>query len=288
MQSLGFKLATKQPALFAGAIAAKVQAGTDLQQLPEWQTSLFQEIRSISQSQTAAVLGNIGMVIPIVLAFEFLWTALWGSAFLELSQAKYALTSLDPFNSGTIGFAALTGVILFVSSLVGCWFENMLVFRSVPDGIAQNRLCQRWLGTKRAKRLSQSIVHHAAGVGTSVTLGLLLGLVPVFGQFFGLGLDVRHVTLSMGQLALGASSLGIFAFDGYALVMAGLGVFIIGFLNFAVSFLLGLLLAARSRDLSLHTSVSLLSRVAVQFLYSPFAFFAPARPTKTAPHETNP
>jgi site-specific recombinase len=114
-------------------------------------------------------------------------------------------------------------------------------------------------------------------VGTSISLGLLLGLVPVFGQFFGLSLDVRHVTLSMGQLALGMSSLGIFAFDGYAIFMASLGVLLIGFMNFAVSFFLGLLLAARSRDLSVSTGAALLSRVSLQFLYTPFAFFAPAR-----------
>ena len=49
-------------------------------------------------------------------------------------------------------------------------------------------------------------------------------LVPAFAAFFGLGLDVRHVTLSTGQLGAALTSLG-FGHVGALLVYAHPGIF---------------------------------------------------------------
>ena len=49
---------------------------------------------------------------------------------------------------------------------------------------------------------------NVAGLGGNVALGFLLGMSPVVAAFFGLPLDVRHVTLSTGSLAMAVSTLG--------------------------------------------------------------------------------
>ena len=54
---------------------------------------------------------------------------------------------------------------------------------------------------------------HISGSASNNSLGPMLGLLPAFAGFFGLGLDVRHVTLPAGQTAaLHASASFYFAF----------------------------------------------------------------------------
>jgi site-specific recombinase len=79
-------------------------------------------------------------------------------------------------------------------------------------------------------------------------LGFLLGMTPVFGKFFGLPLEVRHVTLSTGALVLGVMALGPERAMNEGAVAALLGVACIGLLNFGVSFALALLVALRARE----------------------------------------
>jgi site-specific recombinase len=273
MQWLGFKLATKQPSMFAAAIAGKLLEKRYLNKSEEF----VEEVKSITRSQTAAVLGNIGLIIPSAVLFDCLWRLLKGNSYLSPEKAQSVVNSLHPFASGTIFYAALTGVILMVSSLVGSWLENFIVFRRVPEGIAHHRGLVRWVGHERATRLSKSVLHGVSGVGISVTLGLLLGLTPVFGTFLGLPLDVRHVTLSTGQLGLGLSALGWDSIFSTGALMAMLGIVFVGLLNFGVSFALALLLAMRAREVSAPASAQLLRDTLRAFSRRPLDFLIPPK-----------
>jgi site-specific recombinase len=92
---------------------------------------------------------------------------------------------------------------------------------------------------------SRVLARNVAGFGGNVSLGVLLAATPIAGKFFGLPLDVRHVTLSAGALALAASRLGTQASYG-AWLMAVFGIVVIGALNFGVSFVLALSVALGS------------------------------------------
>jgi site-specific recombinase len=61
-------------------------------------------------------------------------------------------------------------------------------------------------------------------MAANVSLGMMLGLVPALLGFVGLPLDVRHVTLSTGQLAaaLGALGLGALAMPAFWWCAAGI------------------------------------------------------------------
>jgi site-specific recombinase len=102
-----------------------------------------------------------------------------------------------------------------------------------------------------------------------------LGMTPVFGRFFGLPLDVRHVTLSTGMLALGVSSLGLSAFGVSALVWAGLGIAVVFVLNLSVSFYLALRLALGAQDVSRSDHWHIVRSLIRHFLSSPREFFLP-------------
>ena len=90
------------------------------------------------------------------------------------------------------------------------------------------------------KRAADGLSRNASGWATNVALGFLLGFAPAVGRFFGIPFDVRHVTLSTGQLALAASSLGERWFDEGAFLrgLAGIGVMFV--LNLSVAFSLSL------------------------------------------------
>ena len=103
--------------------------------------------------------------------------------------------------------AGLTGLILWVAALAGGWFENFATFNRVPEAIAQHPLGRR-VGYARMQKLADTVDANLSGWTTSIVLGYLLGFVPALGQFFGIPLDVRHVTLSTGTLALAAASFG--------------------------------------------------------------------------------
>jgi site-specific recombinase len=268
MQLLGMTLATKQPSMTAPALAAALKTGGERADLDE----LVTLIARICRSQLAAAIGNVGMAIPSALAMHFLYLKVVGHPFFDPHAAAHTLESLDPFHTGTIAFAALTGVLLWLSSLGAGWLENWAVYRRLPEAIAQHR-AGRIFGTRFMSWLSRKFAHHVAGVGGNCSLGALLGMVPVFGKFLGLPLEVRHVTLSTCGLTLAAAAIGPEVLH-HGLLPAAAGIAIIGTLNFGVSFVLALGVALRARAVE-RSGGRLLSALARRFFRSPFEFVFP-------------
>jgi len=193
---------------------------------------------------------------------------------LSVETADYAVTSMTPIRSGTIFFAMLTGVILWLSSLAGGWIENWTVYHQLPRAIAEHRLGSSFRpGTMQ--RLSESLARNIAPWGRSIVLGFMLGMTPSVGHFFGLPLDVRHVTLSTGTLALGVTSRGLEVLGAGALLWASLGVAVTFVMNLGVSFYLALLLALRAQDVSRSDYLDLLHTLWQRFRASPREFFMP-------------
>jgi site-specific recombinase len=91
---------------------------------------------------------------------------------------------------------------------------------------------------------------NVSGLAANVSLGLMLGLVPAFAVFFGLGLEVRHVTLSSGQLAAAAASLGPDLLSQGVFWWCVAGIALTGVLNVGVSFYLAFLLALKAHNVS--------------------------------------
>jgi site-specific recombinase len=247
-------------------------------------------ISRIARSQFAAAVGNVSAVIVTALIFDTVWRRTTGASFLDPDTARTVVASFDPLGSGTLPFAALTGVLLWMSSLAAGWFENWIVFRRLPEAIEHHRIGKR-VGRARMARIARFLEREAAGFGGSVALGFLLGMVPAFARFFGLPIDVRHITLSTGSLTLALSSLGIGGVGsvGWAAVAsAALGIALIGLLNFGVSFTLALFVALRARDVPRGERRTLPGAVLRRFLRRPAEFFYPPRdagpPQATSQH----
>ena len=273
MQAFGLVLATKQPAMTAAALAQIMReaAGDDRE---ERIAGFFARLTS---SQLAAALSNVLVVSAGAAAFVAAWTALAGGPWVDEKTARDTFLVLSPFDSGTIFFAALTGVLLWLGSVAGGWFENWSTYHRLPEGIARHPI-GRFVGADRMRRAADALSRNASGWATNVALGFLLGFAPAIGRFFGIPFDVRHVTLSTGQLGLAASSLGQgwFAEGAFLRGLAGIGVMFV--LNLSVAFSLSLFNAARAYEMPPGELAGVLKHVLRRALRRPLDFVRPPRP----------
>jgi site-specific recombinase len=243
IQLCGFTLATKQPATTAPALAARMHQVRE----PAALEALVDEIVFLIRSQFAAILGNICLVVPTVLGLHFLILLLSGAPMMNEAKATATLHSLSILGPSFF-FAALTGVLLWASSLVAAATENWFVYHRIGDALEADQRLKRLFGTKRNARISHFLTRNIAGFGGNISLGFMLGLLPELAAFAGLPLDVRHITLSSGSAAAAVACLGSGVLLTWLFWLAALGILLIGVLNVGVSFLLAMLVAIRARN----------------------------------------
>lgn len=287
IQLCHFTLATKQPSMTAAALAGALsQRGRTMQAEQPRFDRLVDMIARITRSQFAAALGNLGAVVPAALIADWLWRRRTGTPFLDGGNAAYTVHSLLPWIA--LPFAALTGVYLWLSSLAASWLENWTVYHRLPAALAGSRRLRRVFGVRGSSWLAHVLERQVAGIGGVVALGILLGMSPVIGQFFGLPTEVRHVTLSSAALALAAAS-DVVSHGAHVLLRqdylyAALGILCILAANFGVSFALALWVAFRARGVRSRELGLLLRALGTRLRRSPFEFLVPlAQRMKTDP-----
>jgi len=271
MQFFHMSLASKQPAATAAALSAVLERSDGMDDEVEL-------IAAITRGQAMATLGNLLLTVPVALLIDGLWRFASGHSFLHAEKAVKTLEGLHPFHSWTIPFAALTGVMLWVGSLAGGWASNWSDYRALPEAVARSRRFQRILGVARAAALGRGLRTHLPGIVTCIALGLMLGFMPMAFAFAGLPLDVRHVTLSAASAAFAAGpGIAAGAVPWAALAWAAVGVMVIGFLNFGVSFALSLRLAIQARGLESGGRRELMVALCQAFLRHPARFLMPTK-----------
>ena len=244
---LGWTVATKQPAVTAPAMAAKLKQLDDADQIQ----GFVDEVAHLYRSQIAAIVGNISAVVPMVLLICALLVLGGQGDMLSTEQARHVLADTHLLGPTAL-FAAFTGVLLFASSLVAGWVENAFVLHQLESALRYHRGLWRLVGERAALRLSQFMRRNISGLSANISLGLLLGLTPMLAQFFGLQLEVRHVTLSSGQVAAAAHALGWSVLTSAEFWWAVGGVLVIGPLNLGVSFYLAFRLALAAQEVQAH------------------------------------
>lgn len=272
IQLLHWTVATKQPAMTAPALAAKL-ADTRNDQAIE---GFVDEVAHLIRSQMAGIVGNLAMVAPVVLGVQALaWWGL-GRPLIDVAQADYvthSLTLLGP----TALFAAFTGVLLFGSSLIAGWVENWFVWHRLDSALQWHPRARAVLGPERAARWAHWWRHHISGLAANVSLGLILGLTPSVAGFFGLPLEVRHVTLSTGQIAAALGTLGSAALHDPDFWWCVAAIPVTGLLNVGVSFALALRVAVRSRGVRVKDRARIARALGRRLWRAPGSFFLPPK-----------
>jgi site-specific recombinase len=280
IQLLHWTVATKQPAMTAPAMAAKLQDVASSAAM-----NLFvDEVTHLMRSQVAAVIGNLALVVPCVLALSAVMQFVTGQPMITQKEAHHVLDSLTLLGP-TVLYAAFTGILLFASSIVAGWVENWFVLHRLDSAIRYNPRITAAIGAERAKRWASFWRTNISGFASNISLGFMLGLIPAFGVFFGIGLEVRHVTLSTGQVAAAVASLGESAFKLPAFWWCVAAIPIVGFLNLAVSFYCAFRVTLAANSVSALDRRRIRNAIWTRFRTAPWSFLWPSHMQPQAPYK---
>lgn len=271
---LHWTVATKQPAMTAPALAdslAQLKPGDD--NAPQIE-AFVDRVAQLMRSQFAGILGNVAICFPVVLGVQLIAAQGFGQPLVGAASGEYALKNLTLLGP-TLLFAAFTGTLLFASSLIAGWAENAFVFHRLDSALAWNPRITRVLGPQRAQRWASWWRANISGVVANSSLGFLLGLVPALFSFLGLGIEVRHVTLSTGQLAAALGGLGWGLLAEPAFWWCVVATALTGLLNVTVSFWLALRLAMRSRGIRVRERRRLAEALRWRLRREPLSFLRP-------------
>lgn len=271
IQVLHLTVGTKQPASTAPVLAAKIKEASTQAEVE----SAVDDLVCIARSQFASVLGNMALVAPTVMAICWIFFAATGQPFLNAHEAEHALQSVDLIGGSWL-YAIVTGGLLFLSSLIAGWADNWFAFNKMRERIIHNEKINSALDQKRAIRWALVLEKNIAGLAGNISLGFFLGLMPVIFKFIGLPLDVRHVTLSTGQIfatVIGAPAEWMASPE---FLRALLGCVVIGILNVTSSFFFALSFAAAATDVR-HSRRTVFKRFLIRALKRPWSLFLPVR-----------
>lgn len=273
---LGCTLATKQPAMTASALVSALERKTENKEERNYKYWSFANFfASVFRSQFIAFVGNV------ILAFPIAMLLVWGidtllSTNIASSKWRGLMQDLDPVDSPAIAHAAIAGVFLFLSGIITGSVANRDKYNSLYYRIEQHPILKKIFGKDRTKRFADWYKKKGAGVISNIWFGIFMGMTGSIGVFLGLNIDIRHITFASGNLAL-----GMYGSDWRAptdmIIWGVIGIGVIGFVNFIVSFTLSLILAFRARKMQLYELVLVSRAIWALFLLRPLHFFFPPK-----------
>ena len=272
MHFMHFTLATKQPAMTAPMLAQKLDGiGT-----PQGMHDFVQAVVALIRTQAAAIFGNLVAVLPGCLIIQLVAHYLFGVNFLNPEKAHTTIHSFSLLGATPL-WAAMTGVLLWVSSLLSGWADNWFVLHRLRDVLSYNRRLRFVLGERGAARFAHFSRRNVAGVVGNFTLGMMLGLVPVILTAFALPYEVRHVTVAAGSIGTSIGVLGREAFATHDIWWSLAGTAVMAMLNVAVSFTLAFQMALRARPMQRRARREINRALWRYVLTNPLQLIFPAR-----------
>ncbi|MEO8837547.1 MAG: preprotein translocase subunit TatB, partial [Herbaspirillum sp.] len=240
--AFGGILAAQQSAVAAPALAAHLGS----LDTPFEMRAVQSQASGLLRVQSAGLVGNLVLLIPVILLSGVLLFWFDGQHLLSTDAALQHLRQLSVLGFSPL-FAIWTGVLLCLAGLAAGFADNWFALRQMHQALAQHRRLVRVFGAMRAVAVADWLERNLARIVGAVVLGLLFGMTPVVAQFFGLTLDVRHVSFAAASLAAAAASLGWTVALTTQFWLALAGVVVIGILNVGVAFAGALALASSAR-----------------------------------------
>ncbi|MDZ7743435.1 MAG: hypothetical protein U5Q03_17280 [Bacteroidota bacterium] len=250
-------LATTQPAMTASTIAGSLEKKQDESYAEALKRLAFIIVR-INRSQFISFLGNLLAALPSAILFSWIFLFVFGEKLVGENMGLQIFRDLDPIHSGSLIFAALAGVALFIAGLASGYYDNRVRYGEIPRRIAHSNNLRKLLGQERLDKFSTYLGMNLGNISGYLVLGILFGSINSIGYIFGIPLEFRHITFSAANVGM-----ALFGFDfvlGFnALLPIIISLMGIGFLNFFVSFVLALIVAIKSRAITFRQSRKLLN-----------------------------
>ncbi|MCL2831352.1 MAG: site-specific recombinase [Betaproteobacteria bacterium] len=273
---LHFTVATKQPAMTANAIAASIgEASGKTRDLENLSTLIARTLRT----QIIAILGNVMTVVPTAILGAMAWQELSGHPFIDVEKAGELLAEHHLYKSGSIFYAAIAGVCLFLSGLIAGYYDNHAAYNRIGERLIHIPRPKWLIGDEKMQRIGHYVGEHLGGLAGNFSFGVMLGAMWAVGMLFGLPIDIRHVAFSSAYLGLALVSFD-FHPDWANFAWSAAGVAAIAAMNLAVSFSLALIVALRARQVTFDQRRQLLGSLLRRLRQSPREFFLPPREGK--------
>ncbi|MEJ7586125.1 MAG: hypothetical protein WKI04_01060 [Ferruginibacter sp.] len=248
IQDTGSTLATKQPAYTANNVASSFDA-QKVGEEPDLR-NLAITIAKVSRTQLASFTGNLVVVFPLTYLLAWLFFNATGTMIASGAGAQKLLTDQQPFHSMALFYACFTGFFLFLSGLIAGYVENYVVYGKIADRLRNVSSFKKNFNEKKRYRIIHYLENNLGSLIGNISLGFFLGMSGFIGKTFAIPFDIRHITISAANTAIGFFGLNhkVTPFEiWYTLA----GVAAIGFLNFAVSFGFAFIVAVKSRGIHL-------------------------------------
>jgi site-specific recombinase len=268
-------LATKQPAMTAATLAKNLRE--DEADSLGYET-LAKLVSQVWRTQFIAFVGNVFMAFPVALLIIASWFYIFNEN-AAIQKAPVLIGDLNIFTSPAIFHAAIAGVFLFISGLIAGNISNRNKVKHIPERVINHPVLKQITTLEYRTKLASYIDYYWAGIVSNFWFGVFMGSVSTLGIIIGLDLDIRHITFAAGNFALGLYGYN-FQLSGYDIFHSILGVGVIGFVNFSVSFALSLLLALRSRGVKIIELREVFLAIRKSFQKNPLSFFYPPKQDK--------
>nr|WP_294773913.1 recombinase [uncultured Flavobacterium sp.] len=273
---MGYTLATKQPAMTAATLTKALESGMKKQTNSENKHGSFARLFArLFRSQFIAFVGNIFMAFPVSMLGIWLIDYFFDYN-IAFEKSSKLLFDLSPVHSAALFHAAIAGVFLFLSGIISGNVSNRNKHNQVYYRIKEHPVLKQNLGIVRTNAIAKWFENHWPGVVSNGWFGVFLGSTASLGIFLGLNIDIRHITFASGNLALGLYGAEFFV-ELPTIIWGIIGIGLIGFVNFIVSFSLSLGLAFRSRNIPLSELRLLFNSTWAYFKSRPTAFFFPVK-----------
>lgn len=245
MQKWHLALSSKLPAFTAAALSKKLESFKKNREVYE----VVSEIQKIFRSQMIAAVGNVVWVIAVCIMIDWVWFYVLGHHIFSSSEAFGVIHKHDLLHSGTVFYAFITGIFLWLSSILGGAVENWLVFINFPKMIREGVVLNRLFPKKKLDELSRNLPGVFGSMSGNFVISAFLAFPYVLGKISGIPLDIRHVTLSTGSLTFAFNALNWDLRLWPVMISMLLSILVMGVLNFGVSFYCALKLAATAQGL---------------------------------------
>jgi site-specific recombinase len=275
IDATGGTLATKQPAFTASAVASSLDTKGNTFKPNLYNLAIT--VARVSRSQIASFAGNLLIVFPGTFLLAWLYDMITNTKILEGEQAMAMLESQHPWHSLSLLYACFTGVFLFLSGIIAGYVQNKILYGRIGDRMKNHPVWRLGISKEKRNRRVRFIENNAGAIIGNISLGFMLGMSSIVSKILGFPFDIRHITISAGNVSIALYGLGIRNLPLGYLVIIFLGVLAIGFLNFLISFSLAFIVAVRSRGVKLNAYPEFLGILGRYFLKKPLDFIRPRR-----------
>jgi site-specific recombinase len=268
-----FTLATKQPAMTAATLAQAIETKSKYQKLDYSKFTLL--FTKLFRSQFIAFVGNVLFAFPVAIGFTMFLQWVFGmEQFVGQDKTAKLLQDLNIFESKAIFHAGVAGFYLFISGLISGYFVNRNIHENISLRIKMHPFLRLFLSNRILEKIHVLYNKYIGGITGNMWLGILLGTTGTIALFFGLDIDIRHITFAAGNFGLALLGSGFNLGIGEILISI-IGIGIIGFMNFIVSFTFSLIVALRSRNKHIKELVPLFQSIWQHFKSRKRDFFIP-------------